>query len=143
MINRETVRDRMVQDLSAIMVDQEGAAREVVGYRVWGPEGSPVVAVFAAGSDRPPLTNVGSSSEFDFMVEAWTRADADGMTAAEVEDRVDLLEKLVADYVSDNRVLEGFWRDLRYTQKSQVTDLPVEGKVYIVENIYLTVRVAG
>jgi len=146
MINRETVRDTLTAGLTAKLVTAEGVvdSGNVYSHRIYDPAGeSPVVGVFSLGSERERLTLSGGRSALRFGVELWVRAQASGWTAADAEDRIDLLEKHVADYVNDNRQTDD-WNLLEYDASgSSLMDLTIGGEVYLIEVILLRAEVYG
>lgn len=107
-INRETARDYLATLLNADLVTTRGYAVAVYGYMKSKLGGlSPVVIVASAGSAREQK-GMGTDkhrNRFRYIVKVLVR-DADtaaGWTEQAAEDRLDLLEKTIADVVMNNR----------------------------------------
>lgn len=136
--NRETGRDALTALLSAALVGVGLPAQAVYGYQKSDFEGqSPVVVVLSAGTRRQRF-GMGTEkyrSWFGYEILNFV-ADADaaaGWTDADVEDRLDLLEKEIADVIADNRVTAN-WDDLKHDEgASQIVPALVGGKPYKLE----------
>ena len=65
---------------------------------------------------------------------AWTEADA--------EDRLDLIEKEVAEVIEDNAAVNGYWDDIDYEGRSVVADVSTRGgAAYLLEKIPVLVEI--
>lgn len=144
MTNRETIRDALATGLIAQLVTSKAvvASGNVYSHRVFDPQGaSPIVGVFSISSSRPTMTFQGAQSIFRFGIEVWVRVQATSWTAANAEDRLDLIEKYIADYIMDNRSTSN-WDAIEPDEEgSTVTDFEVGGVPYLHEIIPLTVYV--
>lgn len=140
--NRETGRDALAGLLSTALVGTGLPAQAVYGYQKSDFEGqSPVVVVLSAGTRRQRF-GVGTQkyrSWFAYEVLVFV-ADADeavSWTDADVEDRLDLIEKEIADVVADNRSTTN-WDDLKHDEGfGQILPAVVGGKPYKMEIIRL------
>ena len=141
MINRETVRDALVVLLDAKL---DGIVYEVVGHKLTSIEGkSPVVAVNSFGSDRPRMTFQGNQTKFHLIISSLVLAsDEATWTPALAEDKLDIIEKNIAEVIQDNQIT-GDWKVLEYAGSSVVGDVALEGKPYIIEEIEIIATVYG
>jgi hypothetical protein len=138
-VNRETIRDALATGLSA----KYGAnVQEVIGHRTDDLEGkTPLVMVLSANSDRPRLTARGNLATLTFEIRVHVLSKDTGWTEAQAEDRLDLLESLTAEYVSENQESAN-WNALDYQGPTVVLDAVIGGVSYTVERIYVTANSA-
>lgn len=119
-VNRETVRDAFATLLSSALVGTGKPVQAVYNYpyEVSQSQQTPVVCVASSGTARRAI-GIGDTRKYDnyFVLEVFTFVrDADtvaGWTEAMVEDRLDLIDKEIADTVLDNRV-NANWNDLGF-----------------------------
>lgn len=130
-VNRETIRDQFTSLLSAAMVGAGKPVQAVYGYRVGDfSKQSPVVTVSGASIERERRQ---FGNDWHTWVELFVHvfvayADpASGWTEAHAEDRIDLIEKKLADVVMDNATLAGFWDELHFAGPSTEDDVEVVG----------------
>ena len=139
MINRETVRDALNAALTADLVTSKAVVQAVVGNLVTDPAGqSPIVAILSAGSERPRMTFAGSRTIFAFQIQTWVRVTGSSWTAANAEDRLDLIERYIAEYIEANQTATN-WNAIEYAQASVVEDIVIGGEPYLVETIFIRV----
>lgn len=116
--NRETVRDHLASLLDAALTGDGSPVEAVYGYLKSDFEKkSPVVMVVSDGirRRRPHVGATRYVSDVRLGVLVWV-ADADsaqGWTDQDVDDRLDLLEKSIADVVADNPASD-YWRYLTF-----------------------------
>lgn len=139
-VNRETVRDALVTLFGSLVDD--GIVQEVVGHRVSDPQGkTPIVAVLSDGTERIVFTFQGSRPVFHLVVQSLVLAEeATGYTAANAEDKLDLVEKSITDLVDANRRTTS-WEDIRQEDRGQVLDVTIGGHAYLLETIPYAVKV--
>ncbi len=108
-VNRETCRDKLATLLSTALVGMGLPAQAVFGYRVGDFAGaSPVVVVTVGGSLRNQATlGVGAKNKNIFKLNVYSFVSAanaaTSWTEQNVDDRLDLLDKAIADVIADNR----------------------------------------
>lgn len=145
-VNRELCRDKLASLLEADLVTAEEIVEAVYNRKVDDPQGkSPIVCVLSAGSGRAPATFGTHGVNFYFELQIWVLyADPDATpawTEALAEDRLDLIEKEVAEIVKDNAVVNGYWNNIDYDGRSIVADVTVRGgDAYILERIPVLVE---
>ena len=132
-LNRETVRDALVTLLQTALVGAGLPVQAVYGYQVGDAGGqSPAVVVSSAGSERRYKT-MGTNwhDVFYFNVYAFVLyADsASSWTEANAEDRIDLIEKEIADTVMDNRT-NANWDIITIEGPSIVDGVEIGGEEY-------------
>lgn len=139
--NRETVRDALVTLLSSALTGAGNPAQAVYGYQVGDFQGqSPVVVVASAGSQREPFQLRGQRNLLYFNIFVFVLFDDPDTDWDEddAEDRIDLIEKEIADVVIDNRKTDN-WTHIRLEGRSTVDSLQIGGSEYRREVI--TVRI--
>lgn len=145
--NRETVRDKLAELFEDTLVTIEKIVEAVYNRKVDDPQGqSPIVAVLSAGSGRPPTTFGTHGAEFYFEIQIWVLyADPDATpawTEALAEDRLDLIEKEVAEVIEENAAMSGYWDDIDYDGRSIVADVSVRGgAAYVLEKIPVKIEI--
>lgn len=138
--NRETARDGLTTILTTALVGSGKPAQAVYGYMVGDFGGqSPVVRVMSAGSERSEVTyDTDYYTAFFFTVECWVlKVDpASSWTEADAEDRLDLLEKTIADTLAANYSNGAAWDRVMPDGRSTVIDGSLlGGDDYLVEVI--------
>lgn len=144
MVNRETVRDAMAALLNTALVGSGLPAQVVYGYRVGDLAGqSPVVVVSSAGSERARMTAAGGRTTIRLQVDVFVLySDESAWGEDEAEDRLDLIEKTIAETVHSNQVTTN-WQAVDYAAPSERVDVEVGGLEYAREMILLRVEVFG
>lgn len=144
MVNRETVRDAMAALLNTALVGTGLPAQVVYAYRVGDLGGqSPVVVVSSAGSERPRMTAAGGRTTVRLQVDVFVLySDESTWGEDEAEDRLDLIEKTIAETVEANQVTTN-WQAVDYAAPSERVDVEVGGLEYAREMILLRVEVFG
>jgi len=146
-VNRETVRDKLAELLEDDLVTMEEIVEAVFNRKVDDPQGrSPIVCVLSAGSGRPPTAFGTHGAEFHFEVQIWVLYADPGATPAWTEalaeDRLDLIEKEVAEVIENNASIAGYWKDIDYDGRSIVVDITVRGgAAYVLEKIPILVEI--
>lgn len=144
--NRKTVRDGLTALLQSGLVGVSLPAQAVYGYAVGDFQGqSPVVRVLSAGTAREEATyDTDTYNTFFLTIEAWVvKADpASSWTEANAEDRLDLIEKSIADILAANYShASGLWDRIGYEGRSQVYDgIVVGGDAYLLEVINIRIE---
>lgn len=116
-INRKTVRDALTTGLTAVLVGSGKPVDVLYGYNAGDLGGRLCVAcVVSQGTERTPPTDGGGLSTFDpdwstnaffdvLVFSAYSWANEAGELVWDEEDcqeRIDLCEKIIADYLADN-----------------------------------------
>jgi hypothetical protein len=143
--NREEARDHLATLLTAAMTGASNPGQEVTNYEKGLIEAVPLTQVFSGGSGRSQhgMNREKWRNRFRLIVrnivpdastdESWSEQD--------VEDRLDLMEKTVADVVADNRET-AYWRYIDYEEGAMSTIAPVRdagGNTYMMEELSLIV----
>jgi len=139
---RRAVREEIAAGLEVALASTAAA---VYPYQAAIPAGlSPVVRIFSAGIQRPPLAADGTGrTHMRFTVQTWVLLYGDNWTEEDAENTLDALEEGIANWVWQNQ-LGHSWSDLRYTELSTVDNAVIEGGTpYIVEDIPLEVWIYG
>lgn len=144
MVNRETVRDAMAALLNTALVGAGLPAQAVYAYRVGDLGGqSPVVVVSSAGSERPRMTAAGGRTTVLLQVDSFVLYSDEGTWGEDdAEDRLDLIEKTIADTLQANQATTN-WQAVDYAAQSERVDVEVGGLEYAREMILLRVEVYG
>lgn len=144
MVNRETVRDAMAALLNTALVGPGLPAQVVYAYRVGDLAGqSPVVTVTSAGSDRTRMTAAGHRTKVMLQVDVFVLySDENTWGEDEAEDRLDLIEKTIAETIEVNQVTTN-WQAVDYAAPSERVDVEIGGLEYAREMILLRVEVFG
>ena len=142
MVNRETVRDAMAALLNTALVGTGLPVQAVYAYRVGDLGGqSPVVVVSSAGSERPRMTAAGGRTTVLLQVDVFVLYSDEGTWGEDdAEDRLDLIEKTIAETLHDNQVTTN-WQAVDYAARSERVDVEVGGLEYAREMILLRVEV--
>ena|SRR5688500_10508414 len=141
-INRETVRKQFAALLAAALVGPGKPAEAVYDHQVGDFEGkSPVVVVTSGGTGRGSSVVANTTA---FLLDAVTfvaYALEDGSwTEAQSEDRLDLLEKSIADVVKDAND-SGIWLSVEFNGESETDGAEIGGVEYRYEVIPLRITV--
>lgn len=139
--NREAPRDYLATLLDTRLVDEESVAGAVETGRPSTITTSPLVTVSSLGSDRERLDHSGTRGNIAYLVVmVFVAYEASGWTAANAEDRLDLIEAHIADVIAENSgEASGYWTDIDYSGRSERIDLEVGGQWYIREYIPIEV----
>jgi hypothetical protein len=142
MVNRETVRDAMAALLNTALVGTGLPVQAVYAYRVGDLGGqSPVVVVSSAGSERPRMTAAGGRTTVLLQVDVFVLYSDEGTWGEDdAEDRLDLIEKTIAETLHDNQVTTN-WQAVDYAARSERVDVEIGGLEYAREMIPLRVEV--
>lgn len=117
--NRETVRDAFATVLETALVGVGLPVQAVYNYPRGVINQTPTIAVASSGTARKPA-GIGDTRKWInyFVLEVFTfirdADEASGWTEALVEDNLDLIDKKIADVVSDNQV-NAAWLSLSFT----------------------------
>jgi hypothetical protein len=138
-INRETVRDAFVALMTTELVGDGKPVQALYGYQAGDFQGqSPVVIVASAGSEREKFSLKAQRSLLYLNIFTFVLySDQDTWGEDDAEDRIDLIEKEIADLVRDNRTTAN-WIDLQLDGRSNLSSLMVGGQEYRLET--MTVR---
>jgi hypothetical protein len=118
----------------------------VYNYRIGDFAGlSPVVTVSSGGSNREkisgmPIESGVRNAMFLFTVHVFVRYAATNWTEAQAEDRLDLIERTIADVIEANPKVANVWQEIDYQTDSVRDDLEIGGKEYMRETIQIGVR---
>jgi len=142
--NRETVRDALATLLETALTGSGNPAQAVYAYQVGDFGGrSPVVVVSSAGSERDHRTMGERYHNFFYLnVYVFVLYADPGTDWGEdnAEDRVDLLEKEIADVLMDNFSTDD-WVYIQLDGRSVRDSVEIGGQEYIREVIPVRVEV--
>ena len=141
MADRQVIREALATALLIAIPDYE----EVIGHTTQDFGGkTPVATVLSAGSDRPPMTAVGGRSTFFYSLNHWVlyASEDDSWTEQNAEDKMDDLERQLAQFVHANRSTT-HWNDLAYDSRSIIRNIPIGGDTYLHEQFSIKVEVFG
>lgn len=146
---RETVRKALAGLLEAALVGTGLPVESVYDRHVseFGASGfeSPVVLVLSGGSQRE-RRGLGSQVyrsffRLDVLVFVSDAISAESWTDADVEDRLDLIEKQIADVLAENRSTTN-WQDIKHeTGFTNIVPAKLGGHSYKMETIPVIVEV--
>lgn len=145
LVNRETSRDALAALLTTEMVNgSPQLAQAVYNYQKFDFGGtSPVVLVYSGGAERPSATLGGSRTTLQLWVAMFVSTVASGSyTEADAEDRLDRLERALAEVIDENRSTAN-WTHIAYDGHSLVQDVELGGVPYIAEYVPVEVQVFG
>lgn len=130
--------------LNTALVGTGLPVQAVYAYRVGDLGGqSPVVVVSSAGSQRPRMTAAGGRTTVLLQVDVFVLySDEDAWGEDEAEDRLDLIEKTIAETIHSSQVTAN-WQAVDYAAQSERVDVEVGGLEYAREMILLRVEVFG
>jgi len=95
---------------------------------------SPLVMVSSAGSERERLDFTGTRGNVAYLtVYVFVAYAATGWTEAQAEDRIDLIERTIADVVDANSGETSYWVAMDYDGRSSRDDVEDGGIEYIRE----------
>jgi len=143
--NRQAVRDAVAAGLNtALVAGGTGIVTAVYGYHKGDIKGeSPVVLVMSRGMDRMQWGQGTQKYRSQVYLEVLVFvADAETLqtptwTDQAVEDRLDEIEKEIADWVADNRAMTGVYAYLEHNGQSEVFAVAIGGKPWTMERIIL------
>jgi len=142
--NRETKRDALVALLTTSLVGTSKPAQAIYGYLVGDFGGlSPVIVVSSAGSDREQRAVTSRQKNiFYFVVYTFTLYAEKGTSWKEddCEDRVDLLEKTIAETIAANRS-NSDWAFLELDGRSVVDSVMIGGEEFRRESMPVAMTV--
>jgi len=141
MADRQAIREAFATALAAAIPDYQ----EVIGHTVQDFGGkTPVATVLSAGSDRPPMTMEGGRTTFFLSLNNWVlySSEEDSWTEQDAEDKMDDLERQVAEFVHSNRRTTS-WDYLAYDSRSIIRTIPIGGDMYLHEQFSIRVEVFG
>lgn len=138
--NRETIRDALATLLTTALVGDGKPAQAVYNYKVGDFEGqSPVVTVTSGGTLRfEGDYGENLDGEFYLVITSYVLYADPGTDWGEddAEDRLDLLEKSIADVLVDNYShASGTWERIAIDGRTQVVEGEIGGELYLVEII--------
>ena len=138
--NRETVRDYLATLLTATLVTADSVVQAVYNYRIGDFAGlSPVVTVSSAGSNREQISAMPQpgivQAVFYLTIHVFVLYAATGWTEAQAEDRLDRIERGIADVLDANRVVANVWQEIDYQGDTIRDDVLIGGDDYIRETI--------
>lgn len=130
--------------LNTALVGTGLPVQAVYAYRVGDLGGqSPVVVVSSAGSERPRMTAAGGRTTVLLQADVFVLySDEDAWGEDEAEDRLDLIEKTIAETIHSSQVTAN-WQAVDYAAQSERVDVEVGGLEYAREMILLRVEVFG
>lgn len=143
---RIDVRDRLATELETAYGT---SVQAVYAYMNTGFEGtSPVVRVLNAGSMRPRVAgNIAQplGSRFRYIVQHFILFSKEGMNIdqAAAEDRLDNLETILAQFVSDQDQIPGVWKSVSFVDYSEPTLVKISGYHYLLEAFILEIVIDG
>jgi len=143
-VNRETVRDALTTLLDTALTGVGNPAQAVYGYQIGDFQGqSPVVVVSSAGSERLKFQLSGQRSLLYFNVYVFVLySDQDTWGEDDAEDRMDLIEKEIADVLRDNRNTSN-WTDIQLEGRSTLDAIAIGGTEYRREVMEIRAEVVG
>lgn len=130
--NRETVRDALVTLLTADLVGSGKPCQAIYGYQVGDFQGqSPVVIVSSSGSEREQRTaSVRQRTRFYLNIFTFVLySDEDSWGEDDAEDRIDLIEKTIADTIANNRTGDN-WAELHLSERTRLDSVQIGGNEY-------------
>lgn len=141
--NRETLRDKLKDLFAAALVGTNKPMQAFYEYMKGDFGGqSPVGCISSGGSMRTQeAINTREMNVFYFEVYSFTlyvdQAAPTAWDEQKAEDRVDLIEKTIADVLVTNRTLSGFWETIGFENRSKIDFVIVGGEEYKRETFYL------
>jgi hypothetical protein len=128
--NRETLRDALATLLTTALVGTGLPAQHVYGYPIgdFGAD-SPVVVIDSAGSERVRETTSSIWRDWFHLNVIVFVACVNAAGEADAEDKLDLIEKKVADALIDNTEA-GSLNCFELTGKSTVDHIEIGGNYY-------------
>jgi hypothetical protein len=130
-INRETVRDQLATLLAAALVGAGKPAEAVYNHQVGDFTGkSPAVVVTSAGTGRGSSL-VSNNTQFALEVHTFVlyALENGSWTEAQSEDRLDLLEKMIADVVVKANDSDT-WQSVEFNGQSEIDGVEIGGDEY-------------
>lgn len=142
--NRELARDELVSLIDTEMVGAGKPLQAVFGQKTTDFQNkAPVCVVFAGGSQRIWRGMGSGTAKYRTRVRLHAMffvPDADeaaGWSDADVEDKLDEIEKEFADVIADNRGTGTNWTSIEHApgEFSNIVPATVGGKAYVVEGV--------
>lgn len=146
--NRETVRDALYTLLNAALVGAGLPCQAMYGYLVndFGGQ-SPVAVLSSRGSERDYDVLSDTYESVSFWLDFWAFVlytdPESSWSEADAEDRLDLIEKTVADTLAANSTTNANWEDLQMERSIVDTVVSDGGIPYRRELIPIRVVVYG
>ncbi len=143
MASRETVREAIAALLTTALVGVGKPCKQVTAYKPSSIDVAPLVAVMSAGAKRQFNSVGGVETVFAFALAVFVPDEdtASGWTSADVEDRLDWIEREIASVVEANRTGAN-WTDLDFSgEPSSVEDVSISGAQYATEVFMLSVTI--
>jgi hypothetical protein len=147
--NRQAIREAIATLLSAGLTGSGKPVAEVSSSQKTVINATPLVQVLSAGSQRSQkgLGTTKYANKFYVEVQVLIRdTDDTGLNEGEREDRLDLIDKMFADIIADNRSGNewdylGFVGELGggQSERSRATKIIWDGKPYLLEVYQLEV----
>lgn len=136
--NRETVRDGLTALLAALAGDGN-PVQTVTGHGLSTLDEVSHIVVLSSGSTRAPGTHSANWSIVYLTVQVWVLySDQGDWGRDDAEDKLDEIEKEIADLLETNRYYSGYWDTIEYDGRSRVSEVTtVTGLPYLVETIPL------
>lgn len=148
-LNRETIRDALASVLTTALVGSGLPVQAVYGYKVGDfSSQSPVVVVTSAGSDRTRPGTFETKWNTAVRLDIWVfihyanidRAGTVVWTEANTDDRLDLIEKEIADALLDSPDLGGVCDEVMPAGETQIGEENFGGRLYRTEVIPVIAR---
>ena len=136
--SRETVRDGLATLLGTLAGDGN-PVQSVTGHGLSALDEVSHIVVMSSGSTRAPGTHGHNWSIMYLTVQGWVLyTDQGDWGRDDAEDKLDEIEKEIADLLETNRYYSGYWDMIEYDGRSRVSEVTtVTGLPYLVETIPL------
>ena len=156
--NRKTYRAAIAAELATLLVGSGKPAQSVFAGHVGDFSGvSPAVIVSSGGSAREGVENNSRAQDTRLYVNVTVLVayadEAGAYDELDSENALDDIEKIVSDWVGDNRTRDPghvsgvAWTELNFEQRTETGQLlpiaEVGGQSYRIETIPLVVRIMG
>lgn len=143
-VSRSAVRNEIASGLTTALGN---AIRQLAGYQKANFEDlTPFVRVYGEGSDRGARggNSIGAlMTTYFYTAQAWVPYTwpASGWNEEDAENAIDVVEQKVAEWVASDHG-GASWHEIAYADRTFINILKLaSGRVYIVEDIPLMVRV--
>lgn len=141
--NRKTIRQRLAQLMETDLVGTGKAAKKLYRYRVsqFEEETTHIIVLTSGTSDRSKQAQpVRANSMLSFEAWLFVLYSAKGWTEEQSEDKLDTMEKEVADWLLDNADNHDEWDGITL-EKTELDIVAVGGIPYWQEVIPFTVQI--
>ncbi len=141
--NRETVRDALATLLTTTLVTNDEIVEAVYNYQIGNVAGeSPFVTVSSAGSMREVITQSGNMPPIFYLtIDVFVIYASGSWTEDNAEDRLDLIERTIADVIAANSGKTANWDQIDYSGRTNRLSVVIGGDDYIREIIPVEVLV--